>query len=253
MNLDYPGGIALISGSILESNDASAKMKLGTLRQDDEGNIYKYVRANEALARGDCVTPIAKGAWDSTVVMNGASAVGDTELNIDTNTSAFTKNEFAGYFVSQATATGLGKAYQIKSHPAIDASSECAVVLENPCEEIIADGGVLLIFNPNLVELIDADTEVITGVAIGTITADYYGWIQVAGHVMAVKAGHSTSNAIVLNEALVPVSGNPGAVQGRAGILEADLMEVGATPLISLQAVNADTTGFVEAIMYRKF
>jgi len=253
MGIGEPGGYALVSGAALEANDSTKKMPLGTIRQDREGNLYRYIKAKEALTRGAVVTQIVKAAWDSTIVMDGASADGDTVLHVDTNTSVITKNEFEGYWISQATATGLGKAYQIKSHPAIGASSEMDVELVEACEEIIADGGVLLIYNPFEVELVDDDEELIIGVAIGVITIEYFGWIQISGHVPAVQVGHSTSDAIVLDEPLVPVEGVPGACQGMAGDDEAANMLSTSSPLLSLQSVNANTTGFVEALMRRMF
>ncbi len=253
MGIGEPGSYPLVSGAALDANDSTKKMPLGTIRQDRNGNLYRYIKAKEALTRGACVTQVAKAAWDSTTVMDGASAVDDESLHVDTNTSAYTKNQYEGYWLSQATGTGLGKAYQIKSHPAIDASSEMDIELVEPCEEIIADGAVLLIFNPYEVELVDGDTEITIGVAIGTITIEYFGWIQIAGHVPAVQVGHSTSDAIVLNEPLVPVEGVPGSCQGMAGDDEADNMLSTCSPLLSLQAVSANVTGFVEALMRRMF
>lgn len=232
----------------LSRNDSTAQFDLGQLVHDGRGNFYRYVKANEALAVGQAVTAVAKAAWDSTIVVDGAVTSGDTYIHVDTPTSAITANQYAGYFVSQATAAGLGMGYQIKEHAAMAASTgEADIQLVGAAQEAFANNAVLYIYNPYLVELVDADTESIKGVAIGTITSGYYGFVQVAGHFRAVAAGHSTSAAIVLNEPLVPVAANPGSVQGMAGGDEADIMEAANSGLIALQAVGANTTGYVEA------
>ena len=96
-------------------NDTTRKFELGTVVSDTFGNSYRYVKANEAIAIGQIVTAVAKAVWDSTVVMDGASAVGDTYIHVDTLTSAMTVNQYRGYYVSQATAAGLGRGYKIKS------------------------------------------------------------------------------------------------------------------------------------------
>jgi len=248
----YPAsGFPLISSGSLLVNEATQQMELGSLRMDEFGNLYRYIKANEALAIGQIVTSVPFAAWDTTIVIDGAVASGDTTIHVDTNTSVITVNQFAGYYIKQATAASKGMALRIKSHPAIGASSEMDVVVEKASAEVISDGVALNIFNPYLMELVDADTEQILGVALGTITSAYYGWVQVAGFVEVVEVGHSTSAAIVLDEPLVPVAANPGAVQGMAGNAEADIMEAACSPLIALEAVAANTTGYTCAYMKR--
>ena len=235
-------------GGILR-NDTVRKFELGTVISDTLGNSYRYVKAAEALAIGQCITATAKAAWDSTIVMDGASAVGDLYIHVDTLATAMTVNQWRGYYVSQATAAGLGRGYKIKSHASAAIAGELDIFLEDAIQEIIADGVVVLIYNPYVVELVDADTEVIMGVCVGTIASGSYGFVQVDGHCPAVQAGHSTSAAIILNEPLVPVAAVPGAVQGMAGSAETDVMEAAASPLRALQAVGANTTGYVEAFI----
>ena len=160
------------------------------------------------------------------------------------------KNEYAGYYISQATAASKGRSYRIKHHDAMAVSGEGDLFMEDAVEEDFADDAALLIYNPFVVELTDAATEPIVGVATTGITADYYGFVQVHGYVPKVAVGHSTSAAIVLNEPLLPIAANPGSVQGFAGNTEADVIEAGIlTRLFALQAVNANTTGFVGAWM----
>ena len=95
----------------------------------------------------------------------------------------------------------------------------------------------------------DGAAELVMGVCVGTISADSYGFIQVGGHCPAVAVGSGTATAITINEPLVACTTAPGSVMGVSGSTDADLMEVAATPLMSLQAVNADTAGYIEAFI----
>ena len=99
-------------------NDTTKKFELGTVISDTLGNSYRYVKANEALAIGQVVTAVVKGAWDATIVMDGEVTAADATnvIHVDTNTSSITANEFAGYFVSQAAAASKGIGYQINNN-----------------------------------------------------------------------------------------------------------------------------------------
>lgn len=233
----------------LQRNDDEARFELGSLVFDVHGNAYRYIKANEALAIGQAVTAVAKAAWDSTIVLDGAASSGDSTIHVDTTTSALTANQYAGYYVSQATASGLGIGYRIAGHDAMDASGEGDVRLEDSLAEDIADGAVLYIYNPYLMELTDGTTEVVQGIAIGTITSAYYGFVQVGGHCRRVAVGHSTSAAIVINEPLTPLATPAGSLQGVAAGTpnEAEIFTLIKSRVYALQAVNANTTGYVEA------
>lgn len=234
-------------GHLLNTATRPYEIALGSEIRDNRGNVFRLVQASEALAEGDVLTYVAEAAWDSGIVTDGAGAAGDTKLHVDTITTEKDPNFWAGYYITQATAAGKGKAYRIKGHDAFTAGGEQDVFLSDPLSEAFTDDGALLIFNPFLYEKTDAATEVIKGVAICTIDASSYGWVQVGGFFQAVKAGHSTSAAIVADEPLVPIAANAGAVQGMAGNAEADIMEAAASGLIAHRAVGANTTGFVTA------
>lgn len=228
----------------LTGNHATQQLPLGTVIKDVVGNSFRYIKANEGLTKGDAVTAVARAAWDSTTVVDGATTATAAILHVDTNTSAWTINQYAGYYVSIATEATLGRAVQIKSHAAIGASSEVDLNLNGITGEIFGDGDVLYIFNPYLMEQVDAIDEFIMGVVAGDITSTYFGWMQVGGYCPVVKAGHaSTSAAIVVNEALVPGSDAAGAVQG---VTEGEINEIGLSPLVAIRALGANTAGFTE-------
>jgi hypothetical protein len=218
---------------------------LGTEIRDNRGNVFRYIKASEALVEGDVVTQVAEAAWDSGILVDGALAAGATKVHIDTISTDAVANAYAGYYIAQACAASKGKAYRIKSHDAFSAGVDADLYMSDPLSEAFANDVALRIFNPFLYEKVDADTEVIKGVAIGAITADYFGWVQVAGFFQAIKCGHSASAAVVLDEPLIPVAANAGAVQGYSGNTEANILTVGASGLFALRAVAANTPCFI--------
>lgn len=244
-------------------NDAVRKMEIGTVISDTLGNSYRYVQASEALFKGGLVTAVAKAAWATAVLVDGAITVAaaTNKVHVDAFLVDRTANELRGYWVSIAAAESTntasnGRAYRIKSHEAFDfsASTEGDIFLEDNVGEEWANDAPLLIYNPYLMENTDAGTEIIMGVGICTIDAGSYGFVQIGGHCSAVYCGGTTSAAIVANEPIVPgatVTADTiaGAGIGMAGSTETDIMEAALSPVIALQALAADTAGYVEAFI----
>ena len=87
------------------------------------------------------------------------------------------------------------------------------------------------------------------GVSVGTIAAASYGFVQIGGHCPAVAVGSGTATAITINEPLVCCTTAPGSLMGVSGSTDADLMEVAVSPFFSLEAVGANTAGFIECFI----
>jgi len=247
----------------LSRNDATAKMELGTVISDTFGNSYRYVKASEALYRGGLVTAVAKAAWPTAVLVDGAITVAaaTNKVHVDAYLSDYTANELAGYWISIAAAESgntavNGKAYRIKSHEAVDysVSTEGDIFLEDTIAEAWANNDPLLIYNPYLMENTDAVTDIIMGVGICTIAADSYGFVQIGGHCPAVYVGGTTNVAVTANEPIIPgatvaTDTIAGAGMGMSGSTETDIMEAACSPVMALQSVAANTAGYVEAFI----
>jgi len=245
-------------------NDATRKYELGTVISDTLGNSYRYVKAGTALAQGMAVTAVAKAAWDSTIVVDGTvnAASATNKMHVDTVTTEADANGWRGYFISQASAQAgdaytadKGIAHRLAYHDFVAAAGEVDIFFEDLIEEAFADGAVLLAYHPYVVEPIDAATEIVMGIAVGTITVDQYGFVQVGGHCPAVLVGGTTNLAVVANEPLFPgatvaTDMLAGALMGGpAATSDTAIYAFAATPVIALQAVGANTAGYVEAFI----
>jgi len=247
----------------LTRNDTTRKMEIGTVISDTYGNSYRYVKANEALFQGGLVTAVAKAAWPTAVLVDGALGVSDAtnKIHVDAFLADFAKNELRGYFLSVAGAEATntadaGRAHKIKSHDSFqyEASTEGDIFLEDNLGETWDNNDPLLLYNPYLMENTDAGTEIIMGVGICTIAAGSYGFVQIGGHCPVVYCGGTTSAAVVMNEPIVPgatvtTDTIAGAGIGMAGSAETDIHEAHLSPLIALQALAANTAGHVEAFI----
>lgn len=231
----------------LRADDDEQRFRLGQLVYDIEGNAYRYIKAAEALTKGRLVTATALAAWDSTIVTDGAITANTTKtIHIDTTTSAMTKNQYAGYYIRQGEAASKGRSFRIKAHDAIAASGEGDIFMEDTIDEAIADGVALLLFHPYLMELTDAATETVRGVCFSPITSGQFGFVQVGGFVQHVFVEGSTGNPTVVNEPIVPIASPAGSGQGRDGTTEADIVEMGLSTLMALDASATDDS-FVPA------
>lgn len=238
----------LVNPATLLANDSTAKEEIGIERQDVDGNVYKYIKANEALAIGQSVVAVAETTWDS-AVLDEASSSGDTEIDVDTKAAAVTANQFKDYYIGQAAASGKGMFHKIKYHEAALATASFNVTFETAIAEAFGNGVALRVYAPWLMELTDALTEMVHGIAIGTITTDYYGWIQIGGFCRAVLCGHSTSTATVINEPLKPIAALAGSLMGSTGTVSAE--EAAAGTVIALQTLALNTVGYIPGLIKR--
>ena len=116
--------------------------------------------------------------------------------------------------------------------------------------QAVANNAALYIYHPNVVEKTDAATETPCGIAIGTVTAAYYGFIQKSGFCPAVLVTTNSTDAIVVNDPLVP-STTAGTMVGAtdAGNSAQEAVS-GSVVAKSASAINI-TAGYVAANIYR--
>jgi hypothetical protein len=239
----------LPEGGVL-CNTVDKRFPLGAIVMDIYGNFFRYVQASEALALGEIVTHVPLATWDTTVVVDGAITANTTnKLHIDTLTTAVEAGEYNDYFVAQAVAAGKGRIFRIVGHPAIAAvTGEGDLTLAEDMTEAFVDGVALEIVNPYRVELVDADTDTIAGVAIGVITADYFGFVQVGGVHNGVLCDGAVGTTVVLNETVLPYGADPGQGQGYDTADDVGDMEVANSPLLAMQG-----SGIAEGYVPCKF
>lgn len=159
----------------LDANDSTAKETLGAIRKLEDGRTFRYVKmTGSALSLGLLVKPAAV-----TAITNLTS---DTAKKVITDSdAAWTSNAYVGYYFKvNVSMTGSEEAIKIVANTATTLTLEKALATGlasggTDDGEIIPSPGVVI------VAAVTDQSQPVCGVGWGTITENYYGWVQVKG------------------------------------------------------------------------
>lgn len=164
---------------------STQKEALGTLRIEQDGRKFRYVKAGTGgTAAGKMTIGAAVAANHINVAVPYASAIGDKIISVTVGATAVTADQYAEGYLQVNDATGEGYQYKIASNTACDASGTTVVTLEEGIRValVASTSEVSLVPNPyNGVTVSDVEESMATGVSCGAITATYYGWVQTGG------------------------------------------------------------------------
>lgn len=168
----------------LTANDSTAVEgveKLGGIRELADGRVFRYIKMTGADGSlGEVLMPATKvtvtdvSAGSTTVGPDGAT----TTLITDSD-ATWTTDAYIGWYFQVATA-GTGSTEPLK----IVGNTATTLTLEKSLATtvIAGDDGEILAGNSAGVSTTSGDLSMPTvGVCIGTITENYYGWVQVRG------------------------------------------------------------------------
>lgn len=190
--------VPLSSSQALFESSSTQEMDLGAEVVTSDGRKFKYVKAGgTALVAGKLQQAPARVANHANITVASAAAIGDTEITVTLGATAATANQYANGYMVVNDVTGQGFTYQIKSHPAADASASLEVTLydEDALEEALTTSSqvtlVSNLYNSVIVNPTTA-TNVPVGVAIKDIAASEFGFIQTYGAVSCLNDGGTT-------------------------------------------------------------
>jgi hypothetical protein len=178
-------------GSVdLSANESVQSAPLGSIVFDEYGSEYRYVQngeASTAFARGKVA--MQEAATDVDTVSSSTDL-----LSITNSGSTWTAGQFSGFQVYVNDGTGEGQLRYIIGNSADTLFLQLALTTALA----VADSDIL-IFNPFVVNLATASGQTVPmGVAIGAITAGYFGWLQITGVAeVLVGAGVAVANLAV--------------------------------------------------------
>lgn len=163
--------------------------QLGNEAQTLDGRRFRYALAGAvALAPGKMNDGATVVANHSNITGGTAAAVGDTKVTITLGATAATANQYAGgYVFSNSTSTGQGVGYRIRGHAAIASAGTGVFYLDEPIQVAWTTTTKVTLF-PALYSgaVITPSAATAGGPPIGvftgaSLTAAYYGWLQVGG------------------------------------------------------------------------
>ena len=227
---------------------SSQKHKLGTRATTPDGRVFYYVEnSGTAISTGGQIVDgiAAVAAHDMDVQATAAQSAGDTTISIEVPTTDLTKDQYKDGYLYFNDGPGQGEIYQIKSHPAHDASDDNTVIITIDEEDGIATALTTsslcgLMYNPYKdVKIIDGDGTMTTGplgVTCAPLTADYFGWIQTAGPVSILMGAQVAvvGDAIAISQQ----SGESGTSERTDYSDESDIVNIGTA--MGIPAVATD-------------
>lgn len=198
------------------TDDADPQVEAGSVVEATDGRRYKYVRFNEAATIGDCVSILTPDVTQT----NLTAATATTSVTV-TDAATFTAARYDNarvqwYYCTNGN-TGAGQIRKVISNTAdaltIDAAPGTAL-------DTTTDGVVV---SPYSVELTDATTDQVCGVALTAVTAGNYSWMQVRGFCPLIQFA-GDANAAAAYQILLP-SAAAGVATGRTagGVTAAEL------------------------------
>lgn len=195
--------------------------RLGEIFQTYDNRVFKYAVASVALVEGSVLAPTANVAA-ITDLTSADSLTAATELT--KSTATFTINQYAGWWCSQVTGTGLGQCRRIIGNNATTIFLEAALLIT------VDTTSDFVVFHPCAVKkTATALFDRVSGVSIGTIASGSYGWIQVYGFCENVLV----DAAVTAGKFLVPSD----ATAGQAEVANASTADL-TTPFATAMTVG---------------
>lgn len=165
----------------LTANDSTAQLPIGTIRRLEDGRAFRYVQMTVgALAIGQLVKAAAVVDIDDLSTADGVGPDGATTTIVTKSGATWTPDAYVGwYFKADTGGGGTEEAIKIVGNSATTLTLEKSIGTDMTADddgEIVAPLGVVIITTTTTA------TQKACGVGIGTITQDYFGWVQIRGY-----------------------------------------------------------------------
>lgn len=166
-------------------SDSSTQLhKLGELVHTNDGRSFRYAEAGgTALVAGKLQQSSAQVTNHQDLTPSAAS-VDDKSISVTLGATAAAENLYAEGFALVTTSAGAGTMYPISGHAAIASSGTGDINLFQPIEVALTTSSRIdLVANPYKQVIVNPTTltSAPIGVGVKAVTADQFGWLQVAG------------------------------------------------------------------------
>lgn len=165
-----------------------------------DGRVFHYAKDGGSGLSAGKLNTVPVVVADHHSMAAATTAAGATSITVTLGATAATADQYAGGYLAVIAGTGLGQIYQIKSHPAADASATCAFALYDELKVALSssDSKVDLMPNPWYLVTESADEErVSAGVPLVAVTADYFFWDQTWGPAVCLSGDTSAEGNVL--------------------------------------------------------
>ena len=223
---DYQEGRITMFNQGLYEQSATAKHRLGTRRELDDGRIFRYAGFTAADIAAGLLVSKAAAPVDATVAAADAALAVAGAREISITIAGATANQYTDGFLAVKASTNIGAMYKVRGNGATNgiATGRASFSLYDKIHTTwVASGTTVaawecpyksLLINPAVANEAATTQELVMGMTTRAVTASYYAWIQTHGLANLVLDVAAAAGAEA-NEMLV----SPGGVtEGRGGI-----------------------------------
>jgi hypothetical protein len=183
------------SSAQLWSSSATQEHQLGTRFVTRDGRVFRYCKAGaSALVVGNVIQAPAQDTAHQQLTPS-AAAIGATTIVATLGASAAAANLYAEGWAIIDTTPGLGYAYPISGHAAVDASGVITLNLpsDSPIQVALTSSSRVSLQRNPYAGVIQSPVTTLTGAVVGVavypIAASQFGWIQTHGPGAVLVAG----------------------------------------------------------------
>ncbi len=193
-------------------NDESSTQyhNLGELVYSNDGRAFRYAKAGASdLASGKLNQASAEDTTNLQNLSIAAASAGASAV-VTTSTVTLSANQAGGGLLVITGGPSRGQIYKIKDHAAASAAVVTLNLEDSLKAALTTSSTIDVIPNPfnGVVVNPTTATSAAIGVTVGTITAAYYGWLQVRGPAPVLADG-----AITVGYDVAASNGTAGAVE----------------------------------------
>lgn len=176
---------------------------LGALAVTDDGRMFRYAQAGEAITIGYLAQSPAIDTATITMAVTTAAAIGAKSITFTHGATTSAANEYAEGMLTVEYGTGIGQSLKIASHLAWTSGlTGCVVNLVDAVKVALDTTSKIGVYH-NPYNGVLMDTSLVTkvaGAALRTFTSGYYGWLQTKGLCALAADNTITAGYRVMND-----------------------------------------------------
>lgn len=227
----------LYTGEIYLQTQYPEESFLGSLGQDQYGDLYRYVKvgASNITAGKLQLAPTQKTNHHNRPAYAAVTADGrNNAVTLTLGATAAVANEYYGGFLVANDNVPEGTQYRITGHPAADSAGNLEVKVDRPFIESITTSSEFTLVHNRWNAVVEGTTVTIraAGVPLVDMTAAYYGWVKTKGVASVLIGANATLGADLI------VGGTAGAVTDRT-----DALGASAEPVVAVADIVLGVTG----------
>lgn len=225
----------------LFEESSTAKHRIGTIRQLDDGRMFAYALAGEALYTGKITQGPTPAANHNSQAIAEVAAVGAKRVKVTLGATAAAANLYANGWLIINDASAGAELYKIRGHAAIGSAESGYIELYDALRSALTTSNtysLLKSVQAGVIAGTSTNTAAPAGVPPIDVTNAYYFWNQVKGPCSVL-----TSGTLVIGNTCIIV--DTGAVGPNAADVDCNVgsvISVSATTLYSL--INLDIPGY---------